>query len=370
MARRTLILALLLLSPACIPADAAPRCGVPHKPPCPTTTPRPTTTLPTPPAPSKRIAVLLINFADDLRQPWTPAFIDSLYDGPPTSVSDFYNRSIGLTVSADVFGWFTIATTTAQCPSSQNALSDQADAAAIAAGVDLSLYTNRQYFWPANAVSGCRSGGQQPGTRSWVAMPTSCNQATGICAARTIPAHEFGHNLGYAHASAWNCAGVVLSTSCVHSEYGDSFDVMGSGYGLLSNLNRLRFGAIPSTQVVDVTNATITVTPLNNPTSLVYRIPYGSDFIYIENRAERTVYENGPGTWNGGMLLFRVGPDYTVQTLGAWPGSHLLDGSPESNTNPGARGLPVGASFTTPTGVTITNLSFDGVNNTVQVASP
>jgi len=201
-------------------------------------------------------------------------------------------------------------------------------------------------------------------------MPTSCNQATGICAARTIPAHEFGHNLGYAHASAWNCAGVVLSTSCVHSEYGDSFDVMGTSYGLLSNLNRLRFGAIPPTQVVDVTNATITVTPLNNPTSLVYRIPYGSDFIYIENRAERTVYENGPGTWNGGMLLFRVGPDYTVQTLGAWPGSHLLDGSPESNTNPGARGLPVGASFTTPTGVTITNLSFDGVNNTVQVASP
>lgn len=47
---RRLVFALLLILPACIPAEAKPTCGVPHKPPCPTTTtpvPTTTTTLPT-----------------------------------------------------------------------------------------------------------------------------------------------------------------------------------------------------------------------------------------------------------------------------------------------------------------------------------
>ena len=285
---------------------------------------------------TRRIAVLLINFSNDPRQPWTPSFIDSLYDGP-----------IGTVAS-------------------------QADAAATAAGVGLSLYTNKAYVWPQNdTVGACRSTGEMPGTRTWVALQTTCTPTA--CAARSALWHEFGHNLGLNHAAAYNCNGVVYSNTCTSSEYGDSFDIMGCcSNPLISNLGRLKLGWIPPAQVVTVTqNSTITVTRVNDPTSLVYRFSLGDgNFIYIENRAERTIYENGPGTWTGGMLLFRVAPDYTVTLAnppGAFPFSYLLDGSPESNTNPQTRGLPVGASFTTPDGVTITNQAFDGTNNTVQI---
>jgi len=383
---RRLVFALLLILPACVSADAAVTCGKPHKPPCPTTTtPTPTTTTPppttttpapttTPPPPNdRRIAVLLINFSDDVRQPWTTGFIDSLYDGPPKSLADFYSvSSFGqLTVTSDTFGWFTIANPVAPC--TVGTVADQADAAAIAAGVDLSLYTNKAYVWPQNNATGaCRSTGEMPGDQSWVALQTTCTPTA--CAARSSLWHEFGHNLALNHASAYNCNGVVYSQTCTASEYGDSFDVMGCcSTPLISNLGRLKVGWIPPAQVVTVTqSSTITVTGVNDPASLVYRVSLGDgNFMYIENRAQRTIYENGNGeSWPGGTLLFRVAPDYTVHLANppdAFPYSYLLDGSPESNTNPQTRGLPVGGSFTA-NGVTFTNLAFDGINNTVEVA--
>jgi gametolysin peptidase M11 len=343
---RRFIFALLLILPACIPADAKPK-------PQPTTIPPTTTT--TVSTESKSIAVLLINFADDPRQPWTPVFIDSLYDGPGASVANLWeDTSFGqLQVSSDVFGWFTIAVTKAQCPSSQNAISDQADAAATAAGVNLNLYTNISYLWPDNGISGCRSGGQMPGTRTWVALQTTCSEATGVCAARYMPMHEFGHNLGLNHAG--NEAG----------QYTDSFDVMGCcGKAQTSNIHRAFMGWIPPSQVVTVTGSTtLSVTRANDPTSNVYRISNGTDYYYIENRGERTVWENGTGApWPGGMLLIRVAPDYTIPAV-----TTLLDLNP--NTSPTQVGLPVGSSYTMPNGVVITNLAFDGTNNTVQIGS-
>jgi len=366
---RRLVFALLLILPACIPADAKPICGKPGKPPCPTTTtptPPPTTTTPTP-APlstDKRIAVMLINFSDDVRQPWTTAFIDSRFDGPSRTVSDFYARSSfgQLDVSADVFGWFVIAQPATPC--SLSATANQADAAATASGVDLSLYTNRMYVFPASGRTGeCISNGDMPGTRSWVSIPvSSCVEATGICQERTF-VHEFGHNLGMDHAGKLLCDGGVLDGTCTFGQYGDSYDVMGCCPGsLLSNVHRLQMGWIPPGQVITVTTSQIlTVTPLNDPASLVYRIPYGANYLYLENRNERTIYENGPGTWGGDQLLFRIYPDFTVRAQ-----SQVLDGSPATDHNTWL-GLPVGESFTPPGGPTITNLAFDGANNTVQI---
>jgi len=301
----------------------------------------------------KRIAVMLVNFADDNRQPWTASFIDSLYDGTGKSVAEFWDDASwgGLSVSSDVFGWYTLSVTMAQCPSSQNAITSQADAAATAAGVNLSLYTNRVYLWPANSVSGCRSGGQMPGTLAWISLPTTCNQATGICGARANLMHEFGHNLGLDHAG--NPAG----------ELGDTFSVMGCcSTPLISNIHRAYLGYIPPSQVTTVTaDTTVTVTPANSAVSTVYRVPIGDgEYVYLENRAERTIWENGPGVWPGGKLLLRTAPDYTVRAK-----TILLDVDP-STANPQSVGLPIGASHTIGD-VTITNLAFDGVNNTVQI---
>jgi len=371
---RRLVFALLLILPACIPADAKPICGIPHKPPCPTTTtptpPPPTTTIPTPtptttttppppPSTDKRIAVLLINFTGDPRQPWTTTFIDSLYDGPAPSLHDFYTRSSfgQLDVSADVFGWFTIAAPVTPCNMANTR--NQADAAATAAGVALSLYTHKQYVWPDNTTQGsCQSGAEWPGDQSSVALQTTCTPTA--CTARSGLTHEFGHNLGMDHAGGPSGA------------YGDGFDVMGCcPNALLSNIHRLQMGWIPPAQVITITTSqTVTLAPVNLATSDVYRIPNGNDFIYLENRAERTVYENGMGeVWTGGMLLIRVAPDYTVFTPTpsgpAYPATLLLDGTPGSIFD--QPGLPVGASLTVGS-VTITNQAFDGTNNTVEIA--
>lgn len=311
---------------------------------------------------TKRIAVLLINFADDLRQPWTIGFIESLYDGSPKSLRDFYDQSSWgkLTVATDVFGWFTLAAPVLPCE--QNVWQGQADVAATAAGVDLSAYTNIAYVWPQNNTAGsCRSAGEQPGRRNWIALQTTCDEATGVCAARVNLFHEFGHNLGLDHAG--DEAGM----------YGDSYDVMGCcPSSLLSNIHRLQLGWILPEQVVTITHdQTVTVTAAQDQASKVYRVADGTgNYLYLENRAARTVYENGPGVWTGGMLLIRVAPDHMVFRSTprgpAYPLTTLLDGTPESNTNPGAKGLPVGRSLTRGP-ATITNLAFDGVNNTVQI---
>ena len=295
---------------------------------------------------------MLVNFADDPRQPWSTEFIDSLYDGSGKSVANFWSdASWGqLLVSADVYGWFTLSVTTAQCPSSQNALSDQADAAATAAGVDLSQYTNRVYLWPANGVSGCRSGGAfPPGFRAWIALQTTCTPSA--CAAASGLSHEFGHNLGLDHAG--NAAG----------EYTDGFDVMGCcGYAMTSNVHRAFMGWIPSAQIVTVAQSTtLTITAATSSASNVYRIADGTDFYYLENRAIRSIWENGNGeNWIGGKLLIRIAPDYSVRAV-----TTLLDLDP--GTSPTQVGLPVGSSYTMPNGVVITNQDFDGVDNTVQV---
>jgi len=190
-----------------------------------------------------------------------------------------------------------------------------------------------------------------PGTHTWISLSTNCNEATGICSERFLPIHEFGHNLGLNHAG--NAAG----------QYTDGFDAMGCcNTAMTSNIHRAFLGWIPPAQVVTVTApTTLTVTRAMDPTSSVYRVADGTDYYYLENRGERTVWENGAGeAWPGGMLLIRVAPDYTIPAI-----TTLLDLNP--NTSPTWVGLPVGSSYTTPNGVTITNQAFDGVNNTVAV---
>ena len=41
--------------------------------------------------------------------------------------------------------------------------------------------------------------------------------------------HEFGHNLGVHHANSFECENTISTGYCKHDEYGNRFDVMGSG---------------------------------------------------------------------------------------------------------------------------------------------
>ncbi len=101
-----------------------------------------------------------------------------------------------------------------------------ANAAARAAGVNLSQYTQYQYVIGPGAPCGWAGLAYVPGTTSWV---------NGTIQLRVI-AHEYGHNLGVHHASSLDCRDtgghrVALSVNnlCGASEYGDPYDVMGIG---------------------------------------------------------------------------------------------------------------------------------------------
>lgn len=362
--RRALALAaLLIILPACVSLASAKGCG--HHCPSPTTTTAP-------PPNVKRVAVLLVNFSDDQQQPWTTGLVSTLYNGPAPSVADFWAQSSfgQLSVSADVFGWYVIAATASQCASDRFTIADQANAAATAAGVNLANYTNFAYVFPQNNACNFAGTGDFSGSRVW--LDPVCSDLPSCQTYFLKPAnHEFGHNLGLDHAQSLICtdatgAHVVLSDTCTVNEYGDPFSVMATARGLLPNIQRLQMGWIPPSQVVTVTSSqTLTVTPANSQSSIVYRIPIGTQFLYLENRPGIDAYQNAP-TPN---LVIRRAPDYTTPgvctTNPCFTKTQLLDGTPTDMT-PNNDNLPVGASFSYG-GVTIMHLAFDGTNDTVQV---
>lgn len=343
MKKLLLLLPLLLVFAGCPVADGAPKCGRPNRPPCPpTTTTPPTTTQPTtttpPPANTARIAVFLVNFPGDPRQPWTTQYIDSLFD----RLADFYTESSfgQLTITADVFDYVTISYTGCNLLS---LIGEQAEAAA--GNPDLSGYTHRAYIWPSRA--GCTFAGVGGGGQMWFNLSASCQ---GECAAsfHLFP-HEFGHNLGFDHSGTLDCGAVLLSDNCVFSELQDQLDVMGCcSDSRLSNIHRLQAGWIPPSQVVTIAQTTtITLEPLDDPNSKVYRVADGTGkYLYFE---QRLIFSGGQFS----SLLIRRAGDYTNPGM-----TELLDRTT----------LPVGSSFTLPHApVTITNVSDDGTTAIVEV---
>src|SRR6185295_7274647 len=105
-----------------------------------------------------------------------------------------------------------------------------ADAAAVAQGVDLSAYQHRMYLLPPG-TTGCTWAGLGyigcgESCRAWVRTSESL-----VCGYPDILAHELGHNIGLRHART---ASIDGTASC---EYCDTSDFMGYGMNTLRTLN-------------------------------------------------------------------------------------------------------------------------------------
>jgi hypothetical protein len=161
--------------------------------------------------------VMLVNFSDNPTQPYTPEYAQSVVFG---TTSQFYlENSFGQAwLTGDVVGWFTIALSSAGCDTST--LATQAQAAAVAAGVNLAAYTHYVYAFPQNydcGFWGRSTVGGSP-SQAWITGDFELG----------VTAHELGHGLGLFHSHSLDCGATTLGSSCTAYEYGNTLDMMGA----------------------------------------------------------------------------------------------------------------------------------------------
>jgi chitodextrinase len=305
---------------------------------------------------TRKVAVILLNFSNDTRKPFSVDQIRSTMFTGTTSVAQLFRESSynRLEVTGDVFGWYTVPETSAGC--NLGPWTASAREAATASGVNLADYKYFMYMFPSTSC-GWAGVAWVNGTESWINGTSSAK----------VMAHELGHNFGYLHASSLRCknaAGttVPLSDSCGASEYGDPFDTMGASYRTFNGRFRQRTGWVPDTQTVSA-SGTYTVRALNGsdgPRQLRIFRDDGTSF-FIEARRAAGTFDKFTIA-NGAHV--RIGRDNN--------GSHtrLLDGTPETSGFDDAAFTP-GRSFTDPlSGVTVAVTAATTTDTTVSVTFP
>lgn len=230
----------------------------------------------------QRTIVIVVSFSNEPNQ-CTPTAINNLMFAGTNSVDQLYQEmSFGAVwFTGNVVGPVTINYSNAG-PCDYNGWAAAADAAATAAGVDLTQYQHKVYVLPKlNPCSwaGLGTVGGNP-SRSWI----------GVCDLADVYAHELGHSLGMSHSSTdYNNDG---TGDC---EYCDNSDIMGySGPGLrqVNAPHKRQMGWVEAGKLNTLTNdATVTLAPLEldatataHPQVLRIAKPGTNDFYYFSYR--------------------------------------------------------------------------------------
>lgn len=205
----------------------------------------------------RTVLVVLLTLAD---APSPAASADAarsdVFTSPTSASARFSAQSGGSTyltgirrTDGDVAGPFALPISGSGCP--YRPIATAADRAAADAGWLESSYQHVVYVLPYVADCDWAGVGELPGRRSWL---------NGTAGGSGITLHELGHNLGAHHATTISCTDrsgqpVTLSEACSTSEYGDPFDRMGRGSGLMSTFHRAQVGQLPAGDQVSLTRA-------------------------------------------------------------------------------------------------------------------
>ncbi len=266
-------------------------------------------------------------------EPWTADLLRGVYFTNTRSVADYYDEvSAGqISISGDVYGWFTVPADTSGCNHQQ--WGDAARAAATAAGIDLTAYTNVAVVFPKQAACWWVGMAQLPGRNTYVNGSAGWTYATWLFTG----SHELGHNFGMNHASTISCTSggvrVAFSNSCTTDEYGDPFDTMGgNGQRHFNTWHRWQLGVLGAADVQTVTESgvyRVATAEISGGVPRVLRVTRPSgNYYYLEYRQPYGRYDNFASTAavvNG--VAIRIAPG-----VGSMSFSKLIDTVPQTNS--------------------------------------
>jgi hypothetical protein len=290
------------------------------------------------------------------------ADIDRQFFTDRASVSAFYaENSYGhLNITGRVYGPFAHSMTTC----------DQAALDALAAAVrpNITDACDQYAYVMVPMLPGCWRSFPTIGTPSQPGRDTWYNGTLGCV--ETV--QELGRSFGLGHSSSIVCTGGSLNdalTGCVHSEYGDRDDAMGSGCRHLNVWHKQHQGWFDTASAIKVTSSgTHFLYPIEAPVDGVRSIqvpfpgcrlrPFQDSLLssyYLEYRTSV-----GFDTGMEPQVMMRVAPDPSqTSNSKTWvvPVSSLTQ-----------RGLGLNESFTDPVGgVTISATAIDADKATIQI---
>jgi hypothetical protein len=330
---------------------------------------------------TRTVAAFILHFGDE--QPafnaerWRIALFTGTANTASTA-SNLLEQSFGLIklqgladpARGDFFGPYVVTRVPGNpCPSDQ--LAAEALAQARAGGLNPDLYDRLLFAMPPSAGCGYAGIAHLGGRYLWCTQGQGCgaNPNQGVQDLGALP-HELLHNEGSPHSNAIRCANaagapVPLSGQCEELEYGDSFDVMGSGawrhmnawqkarIGLLRPVNRKAVTASGSYPLVPIERESLTgaqalqIRAGNNPNGT-------PRFFYVDYRQPSPIdnYPESSPALRGVMI--RLGSDWDVLAS-----PRLIDTTPSTQSMDDAP-LLVGETFFDP--VTRVKLSLSSAN--------
>ncbi len=288
---------------------------------------------------TRAIAAIIVNLSDATNTCTSANLNGALYrtdDADGVSVRGVYEQSSDglLTFNSDrdgnsvvdIFGPYTISNGSAGCD--YRAWGTAAEAAATAAGVNLSLYNHRLFIVPQSTSSVCGWAGIAN-----LGCSSSCRAWSNLCTNITVIAHELGHNFGYEHSATDSD-----NNGTVESQYGDYSCDMGAAAGQVTVFNapkkdQLGWFDHTSGKVIEVTSTgSYTLAPLElkpseatSPQVLKIRIGNGTtgrgEFYYISYRSRVNSYGQIAASYRNKTHVHRfdlAGNDFSklIKTLG------------------------------------------------------
>lgn len=272
--------------------------------------------------------VILVNFQDNPLQPYTVDDARAMF----ATTNDYFkeNSHQQMWLNTDVAGWFTIANSSSVCDTS--AIATQAQAAASAAGYDLSAYQHLVYAFPQIACgwAGLSSVGGNPST-TWITGKLEL----------AVTGHELGHAVGLFHGHSLECGATTLGSSCTTREYGDMLDLMGSArFAHVTAFNKERLGWLNTSATPPITTVqsdgvfTLDAYAAGSTGTKALKIPKSTDpttgqrtWYYVEFRPATgfdTEFSAYPNVLNG--VAIHTGTDSNGNS------SNLLDMTPASGS--------------------------------------